>query len=145
MTREFASIRTFALHAEAMALREPVADALGRRAVGELMVATAVNMIGKPANFWPLAASTVKERMRLGYSPYATLLRSGNYQRSFGWAHSGPRATGVGSTSPIARYHELGTPDDRPPKRSVLIDPSIKRDMLYFELYAKTYFLGVGA
>jgi phage gpG-like protein len=143
--REFSSLGALAKHAFAVAAREPFAQASGRGVVGESMVGLAQSMIGHSMNFAPLAESTVRERLRLGYQPYTTLLRSGEYRRSFSWSHYNARITDVGSTSPFAPYHELGTPTNKPPKRSVLIEPSIRRDAIYFELFAKTYFLVIDA
>ncbi|MDB5095359.1 MAG: hypothetical protein JWO85_3460 [Candidatus Eremiobacteraeota bacterium] len=143
--REFSSLRTFAEHSLKMATKETIADPFARRVVSIDILATARHMIGRPEYFSPLAQSTVNERLRLGYVPYATLLRSGNYERSFGWTHAG-RFTSVGSTSPLAVFHELGgRVPGKPPKRSVLVEPTIKRDVILFELFAKTYFLEIGA
>jgi hypothetical protein len=140
--REFLSIGTFARHTAGLAVREIAADTAGRTAVASAIVVNAQGMIGHPSNFTPLAQSTVRQRLRLGYQPYATLLRTGDYQRSFGWAHSGPRTTDAGSSSPLALFHELGGKlPGKPPKRSVLVDPTIKRDVILFKLFAKTYFL----
>lgn len=141
--KEFASISAFARYAIECEAREPLALGLAHRAVAETIVQTAQSMIGHPSNFVPLKRSTVKERLRLGYTPYATLLRTGDYKRSFQWVSEGLGETVIGSDAPFAVYHELGTPTNRPPKRSVLIDPTRQRNLILFELFRTTYFVGI--
>lgn len=143
--RVFESLELFIAHCELLRQKERLADIRARQAVVETVVHTAQNMIGKPSNFAPLAKSTVAERLRLGFSPYATLLRSGDYARSFSWAHVNSRESAAGSTRPDAIYHESGGPiEGRPPRRSVLAEPTRKRDKAYFELYQVEYRLKLG-
>lgn len=141
--RVFDSLEMFAEHCEQLRQRERLADIKARQAVVETITTTAQQMIGKPSNFAPLARSTVRERLRLGFAPYATLLRTGDYQRSFSWAHLGSRKSAVGSSRPDALYHELGVPG-KLPQRSVLAEPTKRRDLPLFELYQLEYRLVLG-
>lgn len=64
----------------------------------------------------PLAASTLKQKQRQGYSSQP-LLRSGHLRQSFLQFYDNERA-GVGSEVPYSQYHETGT--NRLPQRAML-------------------------
>lgn len=66
-----------------------------------------------------LAPSTIQDRLRLGFGPGPTLVRTGNYRASFvssgaqhysqAWRSSGLFALEEGSESVLATFHEGGT------------------------------------
>lgn len=92
----------------------------------------AQNMIGREDNGWPaLADSTVAEKTKLGYvgrvSATDPLLRTGAMRDTIsGKAQAtGDGAEGaIGSISPIAPFHEMGT--SRMPPRPVFMPTMIK-------------------
>lgn len=64
----------------------------------------------------PLAASTAKQKARLGYSPMP-LIRTGHLRQSFRPFYDNDQA-GTGSEVPYSQYHETGT--ERLPQRAML-------------------------
>jgi len=64
----------------------------------------------------PLAASTAKQKARLGYSG-TPLIRTGHLRQSFRSFYDNDSA-GVGSEVPYSQYHETGT--QRLPQRAML-------------------------
>ncbi|TAL01842.1 MAG: hypothetical protein EPO08_09130 [Rhodospirillaceae bacterium] len=87
-----------------------IAAEIARDKIGEYQGA-----IGSFPAWAPLATSTVEEKTRLGYAPPDNpLLRTGELRDSIGTSveRAVPTASVVaivGSTSPIARYQEIGT------------------------------------
>ncbi len=79
-----------------------------------------------PYEAWPpLAAVTIKDRVRKGFSPNEPLLRTGSLRDSIGREVDGLEAV-VGSTSDVMVYQELGTPTI--PPRPVLGPAAIRSE-----------------
>jgi phage gpG-like protein len=72
----------------------------------------------------PLAASTLKQKARLGYSS-TPLIRTGHLRQSFRPFADNDTA-GVGSEVPYSQYHETGTA--RLPQRSMLPPKAVALD-----------------
>lgn len=132
--REFSSIAGFIGHIAAMdaAVALELRGGLKKCAVAiEATAKAEFGMyqpeVGQFAAWDPLAASTQKERARLGYTPDDPLLRSGDLEGSVSHVVSGLEAV-IGSDSDVMVYQELGT--ERIPPRAVLGPAAIRNKAL---------------
>ncbi len=141
MNKEFSSLRAFAAHMDELRKRERMANTVARGAVAKDLTVEVQRRIGKYQPGWQrLAPSTLARRRAMGYTAETPLLMTGEYQRSWSWGHTGTGETGVGSSSPLAPYHELGgRVDGHPPRRSVLMEASRDKDVALFLVYCQIY------
>lgn len=116
--REFHSMAEFAVHLGEMILVEAEAEHAALEKAAQLVEKTAKERIGTEYEDWPeLAASTLDEKARLGYSIPDPLLRTGDMRESIEH-HTEIHEAEVGSNEDKAVWHELGT--SRMPARSFL-------------------------
>jgi len=125
MTRVTARRRLERLPQRMAAEMEGATEDIARR-----MRDTAKGYIGRERTVWPpLAASTVEEKLRLGYggqfSATDPLLRRGDMKESIE-GRSEPMKSIVESADPVAAWQELGTRDwhggQHVPPRSFILD-----------------------
>lgn len=103
------TIQELAAELRSASVRAPVAVNRVALAVAKLAAQRARSYIGHPQSGWPpLAASTVAERTRLGYSANAPLLRLGDFQGSIEAEAVGGVGI-IGSNDPRAKWFEHGT------------------------------------
>jgi hypothetical protein len=136
----FSSCDAVADHIDTIIRREPRADRYARLVVGRHLRKDIQNRLGKSDLLPPpLKESTVRDRVRLGFTPNDTLLRTGGLRRSIEEGEIGPRDSGVGSDSKIAVYHEFGGKiRGRPPQRSFMASTFREKQMIYFREYVSS-------
>lgn len=141
----FTSLDHFARFARAFPFDVKMAEVAGRGAVAAFLTKEVKDRFGKPNLLPPpLKPSTVRDRVRQGFSPNETLLRTGHYRDSNSWGHVTPELTIVGSTDRIAPYHELeqGGPKTKvgwPPQRSTLAWTARDKDAEAFTLFCAIF------
>ena len=112
----------------------------GLQLAGELLRSTAAGYIGQELPDWPpLAASTVAEKTRLGFTGKVSLtdplLRTGALQASLTWSLDTEKMElRVGSSDPVAIWQELGTATI--PPRSFLARAAIEQEQEIRDLIA---------
>lgn len=88
-----------------------------------------------PFAAWPqLAAATMEDRQRKGYTPDEPLHRSGDMRRSLEWTIKG-HVGHVGTDNPYAEFMELGT--TKVPARSFLGAAAFRKEYVIHKMFAK--------
>ncbi len=118
----FSNIKGFTRHLATLPAAVQHAQHAGLAAAGRNLTQHAKAMIGTENEKWPaLAASTVEEKQRLGYTGKVSatdpLLRTGELRDSISAKVEGAKVV-LGATDPIALFQELGT--SRIPARSFI-------------------------
>ena len=138
MTRFFPSLAAFAAFMPRVIVAEKFADIAGREAVAITLARRVRERIGTPEKLPPpLAESTQKRRVKMGYTADRTLYASGVLHKSIGWEHVSLRKTVVASSDEKAIYHEFGT--SRIPRRSFLASTVAAEEAELFEIFVKTF------
>jgi len=127
--KAFASPGAFATYLRRVSQAVPAAEHTGLERAAVIVETEAKALIGQEHADWPaLAASTVQEKQRLGYTGRVSatdpLLREGTLRASYSHVVDGRRAV-VGSDDPVAIYQETGTV--RIPPRPVLSTAAITK------------------
>lgn len=138
MTREFPSLRAFGRFIDGLRVRERISDEAARSAVASTLVGKIQRRLGHESLLMPeLAASTQAQRIRQGFAPRTTLLKTGRLRASYESAVLGRRETGLGSALPEALSQEEGT--SRIPARHPMARTASESDRELFALYVKLY------
>lgn len=149
MDMVFPSLIEFAAFMARNRAVEFAADTGARAAAAEFITDKVRARIGKADELAPpLAASTVDDREKQGFSSNETLLRTGELQESYVWDHGSPiiaRRTYIGSNDIKALVHEFGTDDagrgnaTTIPGRAPLSRTMQDHEVEAFALFAKTF------
>ena len=152
--RSFDSFGAFASHLTIVAAAERIALHEGLKKAAEMIEATAREEVGVyqdavgttqgdigvfPA--WAqLAESTERQKERMGYPLDAPLLASGEMRDSFSHHVMGLKAV-IGSTDPVAVYHETGT--ERMPPRPVFGPAAVRNEDKVLRIVAEAAMAGL--
>ena len=112
--QRFASIAAFVTFMNRRQAEVHAARKHGLEAAGRMFVVECKALIGQELDSWaPLAAATVLEKERLGYTGRVSatdpLLRRGDLSLSFSYTLRGDRKMAFGSDDLVMVFHEIGT------------------------------------